>query len=81
MIINHLHWETRTHYFELIEQFLNGLIHFLDLRNKYHFIEDLISLFDKYCPDPTIRKNYEFSAEKLKNLIQKILIKMKDHYP
>lgn len=96
MMINHLHWENRTQYFELIEQFLNGL----DLRKKYRAInrleaelilfepedfDDLISeiiiLFDRYCPDPSLRESYEFSEEELKNLIQKILIEMKNRYP
>lgn len=107
MMIEHLHWENRTQYFELIEQFLNGPINFLDLRKKYQSIDDIgkllqarlilvkpnskskdfdkliseiILLFDRYCPDPTIREDYEFSEEELKNLVQKILIEMKDHY-
>lgn len=34
LLINHLHWENRGHYFELIEDFLNGPINFLPLRKK-----------------------------------------------
>ena len=44
-------------------------------------IDELVSLFDRYCPDPRIREDYEFSEEELKNLIQKILIEMKNRYP
>ena len=35
MMIAHLHWENQTQYFELIEQFSNGPINFLDLRKKH----------------------------------------------
>ena len=108
MIISHLHWENREHYFELIEKLLNGPINFLELRKKHRaiddaeerleadlillepnekskgfgeLIDDLISLFDRYCPDPSLRESHEFSEEELKKLIQKILIEMKDRYP
>jgi len=111
MMIAHLHWQNREQYFELIEQFLNGPINFLDLRKKYRSISDaverlkaelilldpvepynkafgftelineIIMLFDRYCPDPRIREDYEFSEEELKNLIQKIFIGMKNRYP
>jgi hypothetical protein len=36
----HLHWESREHYFELIEKLLNEPINFLDLRKKYQAIND-----------------------------------------
>ena len=108
MLISHLHWQNREHYFELIEELLNGPIGFLKLRKKHRAINDaveglepelilfepdekskgfddlideLVSLFDRYCPDPTIREDYEFSEKELKNLIQNILIEMKDRYP
>lgn len=108
MMISHLHWENREHYFELIEQLLNGPIGFLKLRKKHRAINDaverleqdliifepneksqgfadlideLVSLFDRYCPDPSLRESHEFSEEEVKNLIQKILIEMKDRYP
>lgn len=85
MMINHLHWENRTQYFELIEQLLNGPIIFLELRKKYRAINDaverleaelilfepddrsedfddliseIIMLFERYCLDPRIRKDY-----------------------
>jgi hypothetical protein len=45
------------------------------------WIDELIMLFDRYCPDPTIREDQEFSEEELKNLIQNIFIEMKDRYP
>lgn len=110
-MIAHLHWQNREHYFELIEELLNGPINFLHLRKKYRSVSDaverleaelilldpvepynkafgftelineIIMLFDRYSPDPTIREDQEFSEEELKNLIQKILIEMKDRYP
>jgi hypothetical protein len=98
IIINHLHLENRTQYFELIEQFLNGPIDFLDLRNKHQSINDagkhlqlelillepnekyegfddlideLVSLFDRYYPDPTVWEDYEFSEDELKKFNSK----------
>ena len=44
-------------------------------------IDELVSLFDRYCPEPNLRESHEFSEEELKKLIQKILIEMKDRYP
>ena len=44
-------------------------------------IDELVSLFDRFCPDPSLRESYEFSEEELKKLIQKIFIQMKDLYP
>jgi hypothetical protein len=41
-------------------------------------IDELILLFDRYCPDPSLREDQEFSEEELKNLIQEILIEMKE---
>jgi len=108
MLINHLHWENRQQYFELIEQLLNGPVEFLKLRKKHRsvndagkrlqvelillepnekcegfddLIDELVSLFDRYCPDPSLRESHEFSEEELKKLIQKIFIEMKDRYP
>ena len=108
MIICHLHWENREHYFELIEKLLNGPINFLHLRQKHrainnvgemleaelillepnpkcegfdNLIDELVSLFDRFCPDASIRESYEFSEEELKKLIQKIFTQMKDRYP
>jgi hypothetical protein len=108
MLINHLHWENRQQYFELIEQLLNGSVNFLKLRKKHRsineagkslqvelillepneksegfddLIDELVSLFDRYCPDPSLRESHEFSEEELKKLIQKIFIQMKDRYP
>ena len=40
MMISHLHWENREHYFELIEKLLNGPMHFLELRKKYQAINE-----------------------------------------
>jgi len=108
MLINHLHWENREQYFELIEKLLNGPINFLQLRKKHRAINDagkrlqvefillepnpkcegfddlideLVSLFDRYCPDPSLRESHEFSEEELKKLIQNIFIEMKERYP
>lgn len=108
MLISHLHWENREHYFELIEKLIHGPINFLQLRTKHraindtremleaglillepnpksegfaNLIDELVSLFDRFCPDPTLRENHEFSEEELKKLIQTIFTQMKDRYP
>lgn len=111
MMIAHLHWGNREHYFELIEELLNGPINFLLLRKKYRsvsdaverleaeliilepletynkafgftvLIDELVSLFDRYCPDPSLRESRELSEEELRELVQKILIEMKEGYP
>ena len=39
ILINHLHWENREHYFELIEEFLNEPINFLPLRKKHQSVK------------------------------------------
>ena len=44
-------------------------------------IDELVSLFDRFCPDPSLRESHEFIQEELKKLIQKIFIQMKDRYP
>ena len=44
-------------------------------------INELVSLFDRFCPDPSLCESHEFSEEELKELIQKIFIQMKDRYP
>ena len=107
MIICHLHWENREHYFELIEKLLNGPINFLQLRKKHRainnagemleaglillepnpkcegfddLIDELVSLFDRFCSDPSLRESHEFSEEELKKLIENIFIQMKDRY-
>jgi hypothetical protein len=43
-------------------------------------IDELVSLFDKYCPDSYLPENHEFSEKELKNLIQKIFSEMKNRY-
>ena len=105
MMISHLHWENREHYFELIEKLLNGPMHFLELRKKYQAINDagesleanlillepdakskgfglligdLIMLFDRYCPDPSLRESHELSEEELRDLVKDIFIAMKE---
>jgi hypothetical protein len=40
MMANHLHWENRSQYLELIEQFLNGPIKLLNFKKKYQLIND-----------------------------------------
>ena len=40
MMTNYLHWENRIQYFELIEQFLNGPINFLDLIKKHRSVNE-----------------------------------------
>ena len=46
MIVCHLHWENREHYFELIEKLLNGPIALLQLREKYQAIENAVEMFE-----------------------------------
>lgn len=110
MMIAHLNWQNREHFFELIEELLNGPLHFLDLRKKYQsisdaverleaelilldpvepynkadgftlLIDDLVSLFDRYCPDPSLAESHELSEEELRDLFQEIFIEMKEKY-
>ena len=44
-------------------------------------IDEVISLFDRYCPEPSLRESHEFDEEELKKIIQEIFIQMKDRYP
>ena len=44
-------------------------------------IDDLIMLFDLYCPDPSLHESNELSEEELRDLVQKIFIEMKEGYP
>lgn len=44
-------------------------------------IGELVLLFDRYGPDPSLRESYQLSEEELKKLIQKIFIEMKERYP
>lgn len=44
-------------------------------------IVDLIMLFDRYCPDLSLRESHELSEEELRYLVQKIFIEMKERYP
>nr|YP_010134041.1 hypothetical protein KYU77_pgp066 [Tryblionella apiculata]QWM93530.1 hypothetical protein [Tryblionella apiculata] len=44
-------------------------------------IDELVSLFDLYCPDPSLRESHELSEEELRDLVQKIFIEMKERYP
>jgi len=44
-------------------------------------IDELVSLFDRFCPDPSLRESHEFSEEELKKVIQTIFVEMKDRYP
>lgn len=66
-------------------QAINEGLHLLEPNEKCEgfddLIDELVSLFDRYCPDPSLRESHEFSEEELKKLIQKILIEMKDRYP
>ena len=110
MMISHLNWENRAHYFELIEELLNGPINFLHLRKKYQsvsdavegleaelilldpmepydkafgftvLIDELVSLFDRYCPDSSLRESHELSEEELRDLVKDIFIEMKEKY-
>ena len=103
MMISHLNWGNRAHYFELIQK-INRPINFLDLRKKYPsvsdaverleeeliildpmeaydkafgftgLIDDLVSLFDRYCPDSSICESHELSEKELRDLVQKIFL-------
>ena len=44
-------------------------------------IDELVSLFDRYCPDSSLRESHELSEEELRDLVQKIFIEMKEGYP
>lgn len=44
-------------------------------------IDDLISLFDPYCPDGMMQEDYKLGEEELKKVIQTIFVEMKDRYP
>ena len=44
-------------------------------------IDRLVSFFDRYCPDPSLRENHEFSEEELRDLVQNIFSKMKEYFP
>jgi hypothetical protein len=44
-------------------------------------IDELVSFFDRYCPDPSLRENHEFSEEELRDLVQNIFSKMKEYFP
>ena len=44
-------------------------------------LDELISLSDRYCPDPSLRESHEFSEEKLRDLVQTIFSKMKQYFP
>jgi hypothetical protein len=110
MMISHLNWENRAHYFELIEELLNGPINFLHLRKKYQsvsnaverlegelilldpmepyakafgftlLIDELVSLFERYCPDSSLHESHELSEEELKNLVKDIWVEMTEKY-
>lgn len=42
-------------------------------------IDELISFFDRYSPDPILRESHEFNEEEFRDLVQNIFIKMKKH--
>jgi hypothetical protein len=44
-------------------------------------IDELVSLFDRYCPDPSLGESHEFSEEELRDLVQNIFSKMKEYFP
>jgi len=44
-------------------------------------IDELVSLFDRYCPDPSFRESHEFSEEELRDFVQNIFSKMKEYFP
>jgi len=43
-------------------------------------IDERVSLFDRYCPDPSLSESHEFSEEELRDLVQNISIKMKEYF-
>lgn len=42
-------------------------------------IDELVSLFDRYCPDLSICERHEFSEKKVRDLIQTIFIQIKEY--
>ena len=69
----------------MLEKMLEAELILLELNPKCEgfddLIDDLVSLFDRFCPDSSLRESHEFSEEELKKLIQEVFIQMKDHYP
>lgn len=47
-------------------------------RKRVNYGKILFYIFNRYCPDSNLRKSHEFTEEKLRKLIQDILLKMKN---
>jgi len=72
MMISHLNWQNREHYYELIEEFLNGPINFFDnelqyqIREKYRSISDAVKRLEAELifldPVEPYQKAFEFTA-------------------
>ena len=63
---------------------LEGQLIFLDPMEPYYkafgftiLVDELVSLFDIYCPDSSLRESHEFSEEELRDLVKDIFIEMK----
>jgi len=56
------------------------LIHNEECEGFDDLIDELVSLFDRYYLDPSLRQSHKSSEEILKKLIQKIFTEMKDRY-
>lgn len=83
MMIEHLHWENRAHYFELIETILESSTGLLNFKAKCMAIEKAGQVLQTQLIilEPNIRQDHEIGKEKLNDLLQNIFIQMKDRYP
>lgn len=76
MLINHLHWENRRHYFELIEDFLNGQIKSLPLREKCRVINNA----EKILTAELILLESNPKCEGFGNLIEYVISVFDEYY-
>lgn len=76
MLINHLHWENRRHYFELIKDFLNGQINSLPLREKCRVINNA----EKMLTAELILLEPNPKCEGFGNLIEDVISVFDEYY-
>ena len=68
-----------------VADLLNIKLILLDLNPKCEgfniLLDEIVSCFDNYYPDPELRESYELGEEEVKTIIQNIFIEMKKNYP
>jgi len=70
LINNHLHWEYRTQYFELIQEMLDGQINFEKLKKKVDLIEKAINyLVDNLILLEPNKKSEGFTPALINNIL------------